>query len=123
MQYVAYVFAIFGFLAYLEMSSLKRRVGVLEEQLAKTKGTPLFENRRALVQAARAYIGKQVSLELKEDHEDADVVMYGNSKHGANTILDADEEWILVRIDTPKGTKEKLLRLESIKRISVGTEG
>ena len=47
--------------------------------------------------------------------------MYGNTKHGSNTILDADEEWMLVRIETPKGTKEKLIRMESIARIGSGT--
>ena len=60
-----------------------------------------------------------MNLELEEDHEDVDVTMYGNTKHGSNTILDVDDEWMLVRIDTPKGTKEKLLRLESVERISV----
>ena len=63
-----------------------------------------------------------MNLDLKEDHEDVDVTMYGNTKHGSNTILDVDDEWMLVRIDTPKGTKEKLLRLESVERISVLAE-
>ena len=117
MQYVAFVFAIFGFLAYLELSSLKKRVDELERQLTKMKGTSFHEDRKGLLQAAKAYVGQPVNLEMKEDHNDVDVMMYGNTKHGSNTILDADEEWMLVRIDTPKGTKEKLLRMESIARI------
>lgn len=117
MQYVAFVFAIFGFLAYLELSSLKKRVDELERQLTKMKGTSFHEDRKGLLQAAKAYVGQPVDLEMKEDRQDVDVMMYGNTKHGANTILDADEEWMLVRIDTPKGTKEKLLRMESIARI------
>ena len=119
MVYAALVFGIFGLIAYLELSSLKRRVGALEEQLAKTEGTPAFEDRRSLVQAARSYIGKTVKLDLKEDHADVDVGMYGNSKHGSNTILDADEEWLLVRVASAKGTKDKLIRMQSIRKISV----
>ncbi|CAG6938866.1 hypothetical protein PICSAR107_04597 [Mycobacterium avium subsp. paratuberculosis] len=45
--------------------------------------------------------------------------MYGNTRHGSNTILDADEDWMLVRIDGPKGVKEKLLRLESIQNVTL----
>ena len=44
---------------------------------------------------------------------------YGNSKHGTNTIVDVDDEWMLVHIETPKTSKDKLIRLESIERISV----
>ena len=76
-------------------------------------------DRTALMTVAKSCIGRQVNLELREDDGDVDVIMYGNTKHGSNTILDVDDEWMLVRIDTPKGAKEKLLRLESVERISV----
>lgn len=118
MIYVAFVFAVFGLIAYLQLSPLKRRVEQLEEQLAKTEGTPLYEARRSLAQAARGYIGKPVQLEFKEDHQDVDIAMYGNGKHGTNTILDADDEWLLVRIDSPKVKTDKLIRLHSIQRIT-----
>ena len=119
MEYVALVFGIFGLLAYMQVASLKRRVDLLEDQLAKTEGTAAYEERAALFDAVRSYIGKKVSVEFKEDEGDIDVIMYGNTKHGSNTILDADEEWVLVRVDSAKGTKEKLIRLSSISRISV----
>ena len=122
MEYVGFVFGIFGLLAYIELSSLKKRVVALEEELAGIAGTPSFEERRALLDAVEAYIGKQVILDLKEDCEDADIVMYGNSKHGTNTILDADGDWILVRIDSAKGSKEKLIRAGSVQRISLVSE-
>ena len=122
MEYVGFVFGIFGLLAYLQCSSLKKRVIALEEELAGIAGTSSFEERRALLDAARSYIGKQVILELKEDCEDADIVMYGNTKHGSNTILDADGDWILVRIDSAKGSKEKLIRAGSVQRISLVSE-
>ena len=119
MEYVGIVFGIFGILAYVQVASLKRRIDALEEQLAQTQGTKAFKDRTALIEAIKSYIGKQVKIELKEDHEDIDVVMYGNTKSGSNTILDADEEWMLVRIESKKGTKEKLIRLASVERISL----
>jgi hypothetical protein len=119
MEYVGFVFGIFGLLAYLQLSSLKKKVNTLEEEIAGITGTSSFEERRALLEAIDAYIGKQVILDLKEDCEDVDITMYGNSKHGTNTILDADGDWLLVRIDSAKGSKEKLIRAGSIQRISL----
>ena len=114
MVYVAFVFAIFGFLAYLEQSSLKKRIDALERQLTGMAGTSYAEERASLVRAAREYIGKTVVLEMKEDHVDVDVTSYGNSRHGSVTVLDVDDDWLFVRIDSPKGSREKLLRLESL---------
>ena len=122
MEYVGFVFGIFGLLAYVQLASLKKKVNALEEELAGIAGTPSFEERRALLDAVETYIGKQVILELKEDCQDVDIVMYGNSKHGTNTILDADSDWILVRIDSAKGSKEKLIRAGSVQRISLVNE-
>ena len=122
MEYVGIVFGIFGLFAYVQLSSLKKRVVTLEEELAGIAGTSSYEERRALLDAACAYIGKQVTLDLKEDCEDADIVMYGNSKHGTNTILDADDDWLLIRIDSAKGSKEKLIRAGAIQRISLVSE-
>lgn len=123
MEYIGFIFGIFGILAYVQVSSLKKRVVTLEEELAGIAGTKSFEERRALADAVDAYIGKQVILDLKEDCEDVDIVMYGNSKHGRNTILDADGDWLLVRIDSAKGSKEKLIRAGSIQRISLVSKG
>ena len=93
-----------------------------EEELAGIAGTASYEERRSLRDAVSGYIGKQVNLELKEDCEDVDIMMYGNTKHGSNTILDADGEWILVRVDSAKGSKEKLIRVGSVQRISLVNE-
>lgn len=122
MEYIGFVFGIFGLLAYVELSSLKKKVAALEEELAGIAGTASFEERRALLDAVDGYIGKQVILDLKEDCEDTDIVMYGNTKHGTNTILDADGDWLLVRIDSAKGSKEKLIRAGSVQRISLQEE-
>ncbi len=123
MEYLAFVFGIFGLMAFLEASSLKKRVAALEESLTKTRGISFHEERQSLVTAAKDYIGQEVILGFKEDHGDVDVINYGNTKHGSNTILDVDEDWMLVRIGTPKGEKEKLIRMESVERIGVVDEG
>ena len=91
----------------------------MEDQLSKLSGTSYHDGRTALGKMARDNIGKRVVLDLKEGHEDVDIVSYGNTKHGSNTILDADDEWMLVRVDTPKGSKNKLIRLGSVERISL----
>lgn len=119
MEYAAFIFGIFGLMAYMQVSSLKGRIDEMERQLTQMKGTSYHEDRTALLQAAKTYMNKAVNIDLKEDHEDFDIMNYGNSKHGTNTILDADNEWLLVRIETPKAVKTKLLRMESIERISV----
>ena len=119
MEVVAFIFGVFGLVAFLEVSSLKRKVGNIEDQLSKLSGTSYHDDRTALGKIARDNLGKRVALELAEGHEDVDVVSYGNTKHGSNTILDADDEWMLVRIDTPKGSKDKLIRLGSVERISL----
>ena len=123
MEYIGFIFGIFGLLAYVQLASLKKKVNAREEELAGIAGTSSFEERRSLRGAIEAYIGKQVILELKEDCEDVDIVMYGNSKHGTNTILDADGDWLLIRIDSAKGSKEKLIRADSVQRISLVSEG
>lgn len=119
MEIVAFVFGIFGCLAFLQIPSLKRKVENIEDQLSKLSGTSYHEGRTALGKIARDNLGKRIVLELAEGHEDVDIVMYGNTKHGSNTILDADDEWMLVHIDTPKGSKDKLIRLGSVERISL----
>ena len=122
MEYAAFVFAIFGFMAYMQLSSLQKRVNELERALTSMKGTSYAKSREDLIAAARAYIGQNVRLELKEDCADADIMMYGNSKHGSNTILDIDQDWLLVHIESPKTNKNKLIRLEALMGISAVPE-
>lgn len=119
MEYIGFIFGIFGLLAYLQVSSLKSRVNELENQLSKIQGTSYHDDRSALRIAAKEYIGKTVNIDLKEDYMDVDIVNYGNTKHGSNIILDVDEDWLLIQINNSKGGKEKLIRLEAVQNISV----
>ena len=122
MEYLGFIFGIFGLLAYLKMSELENRLTKLERELTAMRGTSYHEDRKNLVQAVKSYTGKKVSIELKEDNEDIDIMNYGNTRHGSNIILDSDEEWLLLKIVTPKGDKTKLIRMESVKRVSVISE-
>ncbi len=117
MEYIGFVFGIFGLLAYLQISELKNRVAELERQLTATKGTSFHYDRQSLIKVIKAYMGQSVIIDLKEDQMDVDITMYGNTNHGSNTIVDVDEEWVLVHIESAKGNMDKLLRLESIRKI------
>ena len=52
MEYVAYVFGIFGLFAFCEVFSLKKRIVGLENALAKMEGSPLYESRMSLMRVA-----------------------------------------------------------------------
>ncbi|MCR5720393.1 MAG: hypothetical protein K6F84_07495, partial [Lachnospiraceae bacterium] len=121
MEYVGLVLGIFGLAAFCELASMKTRIKALESQMSKTEGTDFYEARKNLLAAVKSYIGEKVIIDFKEDCADVDVIMYGNSKNGSNIIKDVDEDWILVCIDCAKMHKNKLIRLESVLRIS-GTE-
>ena len=117
---IGFVFGIFGFLAYLNQGSLKKRITDLERQLTKMQGTSYADDRKALIKLAKECVGQPVKIDLKEDYEDADIMMYGNSKYGINTILDVDEDWMRVRVESAKkAPKEKLIRLEAVQRIQL----
>ncbi|MBQ5541717.1 MAG: hypothetical protein IIU06_01470 [Erysipelotrichales bacterium] len=119
MEYAAFVFAIFGLLAYLQSASLKNRVDALERTLGKMKGTEQHTRLASLSDAAQSYIGQRVQIHLREDHQDIDIINWGNTKYGSITILDADEDWILVHIEMKNKSVDKLIRLESVETISV----
>ena len=102
MNTLAFVFSLFGLMAYLEVSSLKKRVKELEQQLVKIEGTPLHQEYQSLAKIASSYIGKSVTIGFKEDEGDGDIFAYGNTKHGTNTLLDADDDWLLVKIESAK---------------------
>ena len=121
LTYLGFVFGLMGFLAFCSQSDLKRRIKRLEHELASTKGSSYAVARESLAKLASQNIGKTVKISFKEDCWDSDVMVYGNTK-GKNTILDADDNWILVEISTPKKTIEKLFRIDSIDGITLVKE-
>ena len=64
----------------------------------------------------------RVKISFKEDCWDSDVITYGNTKRGKNVILDADDNWILVEVTTPKNTLQKIFRLDSIDGLTLVKE-
>ena len=85
MQYIGFIFGIFGLLAYLELSSLKKRISDLERQMTAMQGTSYHEDRKALVKVARSCFNQKVNIDLKEDHQDVDIMMYETS--GSFSVL------------------------------------
>ena len=118
MEYVGFIFGIFGLMAYLELNSLKKRIGQLEEQLSRFSGTSYAEHKQSLKAIVQSLANEEVVLKLKEDQEDPDIINYGNTKYGSNILLDADGDWIKLKIVSPKGEKIKLLRLSSVASVT-----
>ncbi|MBQ1484294.1 MAG: hypothetical protein IKG59_05925 [Firmicutes bacterium] len=119
METVGMVFGILGLIALIEIFPLQNRVKALERELSRMDGTSYAESARSLSAAVKEQIGKNVKIELQEGEQDVDISMYGNSGHGSNTVIDTDDEWMLVRVEGPKGVKEKLIRLSSVQRIEL----
>ena len=122
MEYLGFIFGVFGLMAYLQVSSLKRRLDLVEKQLTSVEGTTYAEDRTSLMKMIRECAGKSVTIDLKEGSEDTDIMMYGNTAQGTNTVLDVDDRWMLVRIESKKGMKDKLIRLDSVQTIGVKQE-
>lgn len=116
MEIIGFIFGIFGFMAFISLSSLKGRVRSLEMQMRSLQGTGYAAEKASLREAARAYIGQPVKLSFKEDEEDPDVLLC-NVKAGTCTLADVDEDWLLVRLEHNHSVKEKLIRLESLASI------
>ena len=116
MEYLAFAFGIFGFLAYLSRSSLKSRVRNLETQLRSLQGTDYAAEKASLIEAAKAYIGQPVKLTFKEDEEDPDALLAA-MKMGTCTLTDVDADWLLVHIEHNKVVKDKLIRIDSVRAI------
>lgn len=122
MEYLGFIFGIFGLIAHGEVLGLKNRIIALENQMAKTEGTTYHEERISLITAIKSYIGKAVIIEQYEDYADPDIISCGNSKYGSTTVLDADDDWIMISIESKKGKKLKLIRPGSVSSISLKEE-
>lgn len=113
MEYIGYIFGIFGLFAFLQVSSLKGRLVKIEEQLANMNGTSQYDERQSLYQHLLTCIGQHVELSLKEDYEDLEI------RSGDTYIEDTDGEWVVVRIENKRGTTERIIRLAGISGISL----
>ena len=57
MDYLGFVFGVFGLVAFLGFESLKKRVRDLEKQMSSLSGTGYAAEKQSLVRAAQGYIG------------------------------------------------------------------
>ncbi len=110
MEHLIWLPAIFGFLAYLEIGSLKGRIKRLEDQLGNVKDSPIHTEKTALMKLLTEYIGKEVNLEFRGEQYDPDLYTSRNKC----TVLSIDDEWVLVQISGKNCNKEKLFRLHQI---------
>ena len=117
MEYLAFAFGIFGFMAFLSLSSLKGRVRALENQLRSLQGTDYAAEKASLIEAAKAYIGQPVQLSFKEDEEDGDVLL-GGRKNGRCILTDVDQDWLLLHVEHNQLVRDKLIRVDSVRSIS-----
>ena len=110
MEYIIWVPAILGLLAFLSIGDLKKRIRVLEDQLSSMKGSPAHAEKTALRKLLNDYVGKNIELEFRGEEMDSDLCVPGSKC----TVLTVDEEWVFVQISDKKGEREKLFRLSQI---------
>ena len=58
---LGFILGVFGLMAYLNISPLKRKIEKLESALSAMEGTTYHEDRESLLKAAAGYIGKSVT--------------------------------------------------------------
>lgn len=121
-------FTILGFFAFLGVLSLQGEVSKLERRLRALESNEAAPVRVDLSNQMAEYIGSQVKLDFYDDEEDFDSFAVAATKGGRVTILDCDGKWVLVHLSEPDKkkqapkTQEKLLRIHSIKSITIVSE-
>ena len=105
--------AILGFFAWLGIFSLQSRISKLERQLRQIEGTEASDEAKELRRIAKVSIGKTVKLSFRENEGDYD--LYGDN---SVTILDADNEWVLVEFTLRGKPVQKLIRQSAIRGIT-----
>ncbi len=115
MEHLVWLPAILGFLAYLEVDGLKKRIKKLEDQLGNVKDSPIHIEKTVLMKLLTEYIGKDIELEFCSEQYDPDIYNSSNKC----TVLAVDEEWVLIQISGKNCNKEKLFRLNQINGVKV----
>lgn len=108
MEYFGVFGFIFGLLAWFKVSSLSERVRKLEDFL-KEEGYVDAE-KASLQEIFAKNIGKTVRLELSAEGMD-----FAVEKKDC-VLLDADEDWIRIRLNNKK-QEEYLLRIDSVESV------
>jgi len=115
MDYVIGMLAFFGFLAFIQVSSLSTKLKRMErhENDDSQMRSSLKDDMKSILAPC---VGKEIVLDFYEDEEEPD--MLDTSKHNKFILIDVDDKWAFIRIETPRKTVNKLIRFSSIKGVS-----
>ncbi|PXV91197.1 hypothetical protein C8E03_104205 [Lachnotalea glycerini] len=114
MEYIYGIWAFLGFLAFLQVSSLstkQKRMERRENDDSQVRSSMKDDMKMILT----PYVGKEVIFDFYEDEEDLDMV---NTNKNKFILLDVDEKWALIRIESTRKTVNKLIRISSVKGVS-----
>jgi hypothetical protein len=113
MEYLLWILAILGFVAFCSIGGLTARIRKLEQQMGSMQGSPVHEEKLSLMKVMREYIGKKVELEFRGDECDLDLINVPVRK-GSCIVEDVDKDWVRVHITYDRTDKVKLIRLQAI---------
>lgn len=113
--------SLFGLFAFIYVFSIGSRVSKLERTLRENglaaDETP--EQRMALPTTLREYIGQRVELHFYDQEGDPYLSNFTAASKGFVEIVDVDETWVLLHAENKKTKKDELVRISSIKGITV----
>lgn len=113
------IWAFFGFLAFIQIGGIYANSARTRRKERSESGNLHAERSSVkddMTEILAPRIGKEISLDFYEDEEDMDLLFM--DKHHKSILLDIDPKWALIRIETSKTHKEKLIRISSIKGVA-----
>lgn len=104
--------AFLGLLAFFYVCSLARKMRRFERTMV-IENADYAGKEDMTWQIMKQYTGKEIKLDFYEDEADADMFFKDSA-----ILRSVDEKWALLEIKCGKKTKQKLIRLSSIKGVS-----
>lgn len=108
--------AILGLLAFFQVSQISSRLRRLERDGVSAPLSGRCSAKEDIAKVLAPCIGKEVVLDFYEDEVDRDLICATGKRK--IILLDIDSKWAMVRMETPKTHKDKLIRISSIKGVS-----
>ncbi|MDO4166538.1 MAG: hypothetical protein Q4D32_03945 [Eubacteriales bacterium] len=117
MEYLGFIYGIFGVAAFISVISLGTRVSRLERRMRvrEDRGNDLRTH-------LQKRIGERVRFSFYDDEEDIDIELY-YTQSGYLEIMDVDETWVYIHGENGKRQMDKLLRISSIKGVETIADG
>ena len=114
MEYLFKIWAFLGFFAFIQVCSLSSKVNRLMRAEREPADKSYTSNIHVKKDMREPYIGMEIGLDFYEDEEDGDLY-FGNDV----ILLAVDEKWALLEITAKSKKTQKLIRLSSLKGVSV----